>query len=74
MGNVDETGREVPPRERAWAVVRLALGLLQMMGAVVALYCLLETGVSELAVGAVVVTCVFTTTSILLFGGRKRGQ
>ena len=38
-----------------------------MMGAVMSFYLLLQTGVNALSLGAVVVTCLLTTTSVLLF-------
>ena len=71
MESSDQAGEPTTPRERVWAVVRMVLGLLQMMGAVVALYCLVATGLSELTVGAVAVTCVFMTASVLLFRRRS---
>ena len=58
-------------RERAWAIVRIILGLGQMMGAVVSVYFLIETGVNALSLGAVAGTCVLTVTSRLLFGRKK---
>jgi hypothetical protein len=59
-------------KEKAWAVLQLILGQAQVMGAVVAIYLLVETGVNALSLGATVVTCLLTTTSVLLFGGRNR--
>ncbi len=66
----------VPGRsERRWAWVRLSLGLIQMFGAVFSVTLLVYTGVSVLALSSVIITGVFTTASILLFGARrfKRG-
>ena len=60
------------PAERAWAVVRLILGLGQMMGAVMSFYLLIATGVNELSIACVVVTCLLTTISVVLFGGRRQ--
>jgi hypothetical protein len=54
-------------RERAWAVVRIILGLGQMIGAIVSVYFLIETGVNAMSLGAVTVTCMLTVTSRLLF-------
>jgi hypothetical protein len=59
-------------KEKAWAVVRLVLGLAQMIGAVVSLYLLLQIGLASVTLGAVVFTCACTTASVLLFGGRGR--
>lgn len=52
---------------KAWAVVRMVLGLAQMMGAEASLYLLLQTGMSTLSLGAVVITRLLTTSSVLLF-------
>lgn len=57
-------------KEKAWAVVRMVLGLAQMMGAVVSFYLLAQTGMNAFSLGAVVVTCLLTTISVLLFRGR----
>ena len=57
--------------ERSWAIVRLALGMTQMAGAVVSLVLLVETGVTAVTLATVVVTCVSTSVSVLLFGSRK---
>ena len=64
-------GEKPTPKELAWAIVRLVLGLGQMTGAVVALMLLVQTGVNSLSFGAVILTCLLTTTSVLLFGRRK---
>lgn len=53
-----------------WAVLRLLLGTAQMVSAVIALLLIVQAGIGPLALGAVVVTSVLTTTSILLFGRR----
>ena len=57
--------------ERRWSQVRLSLGLAQMFGAVFSATLLIYTGVSVLALASVIVTVVFTTISILLFGARR---
>ena len=67
---------EVPHRnERRWAWVRLSFGFIQMFGAVFSVTLLVYTGVSVLTLSSVIVTGVFTTVSILLFGTKrsKRG-
>jgi hypothetical protein len=72
MGDNDEPeGNRPTSKEKAWAVVRLVLGQAQMIGAVVALYLLIQTGMNALSLGAVVVTCLFTTISVLLFRGQE---
>lgn len=52
-------------------LIRLGLGIAQMVGGVTALVLLAETGVNTASMGAVVVTCLLTTTSVLLFGSRR---
>jgi hypothetical protein len=56
--------------EKGWAIVRMVLGLAQMTGAVAAFYLLFQTGVNALSLSAVVITCLLTTLSVLLFRGR----
>ena len=56
---------------RGWVLVRLTLGAAQMAGATTALLLLVQTGVNAWSLGAVVVTCALTTTSVLLFGSRR---
>jgi hypothetical protein len=59
-----------PRNIRRWAVVRLILGLLQMIGAVFSVTLLVRMGVTTPALIAVALTGVLTTVSVLLFGGR----
>lgn len=64
---------EPPPTDairRRWAMVRLGLGLIQIMGATMATIFLAQTGVNELSLGAVVVTSIATGLSVFLFGDR----
>ena len=56
-------------RERKWAVVRIALGILQVIGATATVFLLLKTGTNTLTIGAAGVTTALTLTSILLFRG-----
>jgi hypothetical protein len=56
--------------ERRWGFVRLVLGVLQVFGAALTLTLLALTGMSQLSLGAAIATGLFTTISILLFGGR----
>jgi hypothetical protein len=60
--------------EKAWALVRLLLGTAQMTGATAALYLLLATGLNEITMGTLLLTCVCTSVSVFLFGGRKDGK
>lgn len=57
---------------RQWAVIRLALGFLQIAGATASLTLLLSTGLNEVSLMAVVATGLMTTVSVLLFGGRRQ--
>jgi hypothetical protein len=72
--------------ERRWAIVRLVLGLLQIVGARFSLALLVEAGVNRLSLASVAVSGLLTTLSVLLFGkgswigknktegGNNRGQ
>jgi hypothetical protein len=57
-------------RQLSWALIRLTLGFLQITGAVASLVLLVETGVSTISLASVVLTGLFTTFSVLLFGRR----
>ena len=73
---VSDTGdsiREQPALMARRTKGRFFLGIVQMIGAVVSLFLLVYTGASTLALGAVVLTCVCTTVSVLLFGSHRRG-
>ena len=72
MAGPDPKGQRGPAKERAWAAVRLVLGLAQMAGALVSAYLLFQTGMNPLSLGAVMFTCLCTTVSVVLFGGRPR--
>jgi hypothetical protein len=71
-----ESIRERPElKTQAWAKGQFLFGIIQMIGAVVSLFLLVQTGVSTLALSAVVLTCACTTVSVLLFGShRRRGK
>jgi hypothetical protein len=57
-------------RQLPWALIRLTLGFFQISGAVASLLLLVETGLSTVSMASVVVTGLFTTFSVLLFGSR----
>jgi hypothetical protein len=59
-------------RQHAWMVVRLILGLAQMVGALLALTLLLLTGMNAYALTVVVRTSLCTTVSVLLFGSWRK--
>jgi hypothetical protein len=71
MENSELDKEEPANHEQMWAGVRMLLGFGQMMGAVTGAYFLVMTGLNELTLGAVLVTCTLTTISVLLFGRRK---
>ena len=57
-----------------WAVVRLILGVLQMLGAAFSLGLFFYNGITPLTLAAVLVTGMITGVSMLLFQVLKRGQ
>ncbi len=61
----------VSASERRWALLRLALGTAQVFGASASIVLLFLTGVNAWSLITVVLTCVFTTVSVLLFGNRR---
>lgn len=58
---------------RRWGYVQFILGFLQMFGAAFSLGLLVVSGITPLALGAVLITGMLTTSSILLFRVWKRG-
>ena len=70
---VESTLERSSAREHPWSIVRFVLGILQLTGAVMSLYLLIQIGMSTLALSAVVITCLCTSVSVLLFGSRHRG-
>ncbi len=50
-----------------WVVFRLVLGLAQMVGAVIGVCLLIQTGISGPTLGAFGVTTLLTTVSRMLF-------
>jgi hypothetical protein len=57
---------------KGMALVRVALGLTQVMAATVTLYFLVQTGMSNLTTVATVVTLLLVVVSKLLFGRLDR--
>jgi hypothetical protein len=60
--------------ERPWTTIRVTLGVLQMTAAAVALGLLVATGVTALALILVVLTCLLTAFSVVLFGNRPADE
>jgi hypothetical protein len=58
---------------KVWAIVRIVLGIAQIFGATFSFTLLIQTGVNPLSLGAVIVTGLLTTISVLLFGKRTPG-
>lgn len=56
------------------AIVRFFFGVMQMTGATVALICLIQTGVSVVAVMSVTITGVIALISRLLFKRERVGE
>lgn len=52
-----------------WALARLALGLIQMFGAVFSVTLIVQDGLTSLALLTAMVTGVLTLISVVLFGG-----
>lgn len=58
----------------ARAKLRFVLGMAQIAGVGVSLGLLVSSGLTPLALGAVVATCLLTAVSVLLFGGPRRSS
>ncbi len=56
------------PRQEGWAWLRLALGLGQMLGAVLAFILLYSEGISPRSLAVSVETCLLTMVSVMIFG------
>ena len=54
---------------RRWAVARLALGFLQMFGAVFSATLIIQNGLTSLALASALTTGLLTLLSTVLFGG-----
>ena len=67
------TGIASEPSIRRWAVVRFILGFLQMFGAVFSVGLIVHSGITPLALAAVILTGMFTGISMLLFQVLKLG-
>jgi len=66
MGHSERPGDQ-RPGEKAWAVTRIVLGLLQIIGATATLFFLIETGTSILTLGTAAGTGLFVSLSNLFF-------
>ena len=66
--------RDQAREERARAFLRIGFGAAQLLGATMSGVLLLETGVTRWSLLAVILTCVLTTVSVLVFGDRRRGR
>lgn len=66
----DPAGPNLEPLSRRGAFARVALGMAQLFGAIFAAALLYDTGINRWSLLAVVLTCAFTTASVLLFGKR----
>ena len=68
---LDAVRSDRPISERRWALIRVALGILQMFGASMGAVLLFQTGVTRLSLLVVVITGLCTTLSVFLFGRRN---
>lgn len=67
---------ELTPNEKRtilFAVLRFALGMLQMFGVLFSVILIAKTGINAWTLGAVVGTGVITTISVILFGKEPFG-
>jgi hypothetical protein len=71
MRDFDHQEGRVTVAEKRWAIVRLILGQAQIIGATAAGYLLIREGVNNRSMVAVMITCAFTSISVLLFGSRQ---
>ena len=60
--------------ERRWAIVRIVLGIAQIMVATFAAMVLLTHGVDQIAIGAGAVALLLIVTSRMLFWKQGRGR
>lgn len=69
-------GRQLPPPTSSSPRLKLrfVLGMAQIAGVGLSLGLLLSSGLTPLALGAVLGTCLLTLTSLLLFGRRGRNS
>lgn len=67
-------GTIVDRKQRLLAYVRLALGLLQMFGAVFAATLLIQIGLTALVLATVIVTGMLTLASLLFFKGSRSSR
>ena len=56
---------------QGWVFVRMALGVLQLTGALSSIGLIMYSGVNALSLTFVVVTSFLTTVSVLLFGSKS---
>jgi hypothetical protein len=61
-------------RKRRWAIVRLTLGQLQVMGATCTLFFLVTSGENKMTYWSCGVTALITVTSLYLFKVLKKGR
>jgi nicotinamide riboside transporter PnuC len=65
-----EPGNRITKQERAWAILRLILGIMQMGGAVAAVTLWATTGPNSMSIGMAVLTCLLTALSRYWFHNR----
>jgi hypothetical protein len=73
MSEPESAPGESRRREKAWAVVRIALGLAQIMAATVTFVLLVQTGVNEWSMGLTAATGLLVLLSKWLFRDSRGG-
>ena len=68
VDKAERAGRNGP---RGWTIVRFALGAAQIGAATFGLALLVRRGMTNGVIACVLVACVLTSVSVLLFGGRR---
>ena len=61
-------------RAHRWRILRLALGMLEMLGAVVTGCFPVILGLTPVTVASLLITTTLTAVSVLLFGGRRAAR
>lgn len=75
LGSEGHAAQGTPtPKERRRALLRLALGTLQIFCTSGSIVLLFQTGTNPWSLSAVAITCAITTISVLLFGNRSRNS
>lgn len=73
MGESEQPDSDRPTKEeKAWAVVRVALGVAQVMAATITVVFLVQSGTSGLTIAATVITLFLIVVSKMVFAREKQ--